>query len=226
MASESRLLVDVPISLSFVKNYVTAIIGEGRQKQKFIEGLILQMMAFHSYEDLKIVLFTNQKNVSKWEYLKVLPHCWNNDKSLRFFATNIDDMKELSLYLEKEFQRINKRDDEIGIRTDDKDYDSYSPYYMIITDDYKMVRDLEIIKDAAAQERNCGFSLVIISPRLTNLPNECKTFISIGDQKSGIFENELVSNKQKEFVADYDSNLDMNLYLPKKKKISLMLLVS
>ena len=212
VASESRLLVDVPISLSFVKNYVTAIIGEGRQKQKFIEGLILQMMAFHSYEDLKIVLFTNQKNASKWEYLKVLPHCWNNDKSLRFFATNIDDMKELSLYLEKEFQRRNKRDDEIGIRTDDKDYDDYSPYYMIITDDYKMVRDLEIIKDVAAQETNCGFSLAIISPRLTNLPNECKTFISIGDQKSGIFENELVSNKQKEFVADYDNNLDMNLY--------------
>lgn len=219
VASESRLLVDVPISLSFIKNYICAIIGEGHQKQKFIEGLILQMIAFHSYEDLKIVLFTNQKNVSKWEYLKVLPHCWNNDKSLRFFATNNDDMKELSLYLEKEFQRRCKQENEISIRIEDKDYADYSPYYMIITDDYKMVRDLEIIKDVAAQETNYGFSLAIISPRLTNLPNECKTFISIGDQKSGIFENELVSNKQKEFVADYDNNLDMNLYCQKLANI-------
>ena len=72
VASESRLLVDVPISLSFIKNYVTAIIGEGKQKQKFIEGLILQMVAFHSYEDLKIVLFTNQKNSTMWDYLKIL----------------------------------------------------------------------------------------------------------------------------------------------------------
>ena len=45
--------------------------------------------------------------------------------------------------------------------------------------------------------------------RLINIPNECKTFISIGDKKSGVFENELVSNKQKEFLADFDPTLNM-----------------
>lgn len=206
VASESRMLVDVPISLSFVKNYITAIIGEGRQKQSFIEGLLLQMMAFHSYQDLKIVVLTNDKNDSKWDYLKVLPHCFNNDKSIRFYATNIDDMKEISLYLEKEFRHRA----EIGeANRSDISYLSYEPYYVILTDDYKMVRDLDIIKDVAAQEVNLGFSLIIVSPRITNLPNECSTFISIGDQKSGVFENELVSNKQKEFVADVLPNLNI-----------------
>ena len=219
VASESRMLVNVPISLSFIRNYVTAIIGEGSQKQKFIEGLILQMIAFHSYEDLKIVLFTNQKNSNLWDYLKVLPHCWNNDKSVRYYATNIDEMKELSLHLEKEFQHRCRHIDQTIIRTEEKDYLNFSPYYIIITDDYKMVRDLEIIKDVASQEINYGFSLAIISPRLTNLPNECRTFISIGDQKSGVFENELVSNKQKEFIADYDENLDMHKYCQKLANI-------
>ena len=209
IASESRTLENVPISLSFVKNNLSAIIGEGKQKQKFIEGLILQMIAFHSYEDLKIVLFTNEANASKWNYLKVLPHCWNNDKTIRYFATNQDEMKELSLYLEKELQHRKFNDDNT---VSDRDYSMYIPYYMIITDDYKSVRDLEIIKDVCEQEINVGFSLSIISPRLTNLPNECKTFISIGDQKSGVFENELVSNKQKEFIADVNPNLDLFKY--------------
>ncbi len=216
VASESRMLIDVPISLSFVKNYVSAIIGEGKQKQKFIEGLILQMIAFHSYEDLKIVLFTNQANASRWEYLKILPHCWSNDKSIRYFSTNLDEMKELSLHLEQQFQhRVRPNDN----GRDDRNYTSFSPYYIIITDDYKMVRDLEIIKDVESQEVNHGFSLTIISPRLTNLPNECSTFISIGDQKSGVFENELVSNKQKEFTADFDINLDMHKYCKKLANI-------
>ncbi len=83
------------------------------------------------------------------------------------------------------------------------------PYYFIITDDYKSIRELEIIKDVCNLETNLGYSLCIISPRLTNLPNKCKTFISIGDKKSGVFENELVSNKQKEFIADVNHNLDM-----------------
>ena len=216
VASESRMLNDVPISLSFVKNYVSAIIGEGSQKQKFIEGLILQMITFHSYEDLKIVLFTNENNASKWEYLKVLPHCWSNDKTVRYFATNIDEMKELSLHLEQQFQHRFRPEE--GAK-EGRTYVDYEPYYIIITDDYKAVRDLEIIKDVESQEVNYGFSLTIVSPRLTNLPNECKTFISIGDQKSGVFENELVSNKQKEFIADYDDTLDMNAYCKKLANI-------
>ena len=207
VASESRVLTDVPISLSFVRNYISAIIGEGRGKQKFIEGLILQMIAFHSYEDLKIVLFTNENNESLWNYLKVLPHCFSNDKSTRFFATNQDERKELSLYLEKELQ--NRKAPDNNMNNTELSYYNFSPYYFIITDDYKSIRDLEIIKDVCSLETNLGFSFCIVSPRLTNLPNRCKTFISIGDKKSGVFENELVSNKQKEFIADINPNLDM-----------------
>ena len=72
-----------------------------------------------------------------------------------------------------------------------------------------MVRDIELVKDVCGLEINIGFSIIVISPRLVNIPNECKTFISIGDKKSGVFENELVSNKQKEFVADFDQTLNI-----------------
>ena len=61
-----------------------------KQKKSFVDGLILQIMTFHSYEDVKIVLFTNEKNAPYWEALKVAPHTWSNDKSARFFATNLE----------------------------------------------------------------------------------------------------------------------------------------
>ena len=209
LGSESRILENVPISTSLVERNVCAIIGTGNNKQPFIEGLILQMLTYHSYEDLKIILLTNKKNESKWDYLKVLPHCWSNDKTIRFFATNIDEAKEISLYLEQEIQRRKYKDENGNTGTNDTNYIKNKPYYVIITDDYKSVRDIELVKDVAEMDVNIGFSLLTISPRLINVPNECNTFISIGDKKSGIFENELVSNKQKEFVADYDPNLNM-----------------
>lgn len=209
LGAESHTLESVPISLSFVRNRVTAIIGMAAIKQSFIEGLILQMMAYHSYEDLKIVLLTNEKNESTWDYLKVLPHCWSNDKQTRYFATNLDEAKEISLVLEQEIQARKYKDNNGKRELNNLDYTKYKPYYMIITDDYKMVRDIELVKDVCGLELNIGFSLIVISPRLVNIPNECKTFISIGDKKSGVFENELVSNKQKEFVADYDQGLNI-----------------
>ena len=209
LGAESRLLENVPISTSFVEKNITAIIGTAENKQQFIEGLILQMIAYHSYEDLKIVLMTNEKNSSKWEYLKICPHCWSNDRSIRYFANTLDEAKEISLALEQELQARKYKDVNGTRELNSADYKKYKPYYVIITDDYKTVRDLEILKDVSDMQVNVGFSLIVISPRLVNLPNECKTFISIGDKKSGIFENELVSNKQKEFDADFDLNLNM-----------------
>ena len=205
----SKILENVPVSLNFVEKNISAIIGAGENKKAFIDGLILQILAYHSYEDLKIVVLTNSQNESRWDYLKVTPHNWSDNKENRYFATNIDEAKEISLVLEKEMQQRRYRDDNGKMETSSVDYHRYKPYYLIITDDYKMVRDLELIKDVCEMPINYGFSLIVISPRLVNIPNECKTFISIGDKKSGVFENELVSNKQKEFDADFDLNINM-----------------
>ena len=210
LGKESKELENVPINLSFIKNNISAIIGDGKQKNYFIDGLMLQLMTFHSYDDLKIVLFTNEKNISRWNYLKTAPHCWNNSKTTRYFSTNNDEAKELSLNLEQIFQaRKNNNTSEIITSSSQKDYKNFNPYYFIIIDDFKSVRELEIIKDICNEKTNIGFSIIIINNRLTNLPNECHTFISIGDKKSGVFENELVSNKQKEFTADYNPNIDI-----------------
>ncbi len=209
LGAESRMLENVPISLSFVVKNIVAIIGTAVNKQNFIDGLVLQMLTYHSYEDLKIVVLTNEKNAIHWNYLKVAPHSWSNDKTTRYFATSLDEAKEISLVLEQEMQARKYKEVNGKMEINDTNYHHYKPYYVIFTDDYKMVRDIELVKDVCEMPVNFGFSLVVVSPRLVNIPNECKTFISIGDKKSGVFENELVSNKQKEFLADFDPTLNM-----------------
>ncbi len=209
VGASSRVLENVPVSLNFVQKNITAIIGTGANKKQFLEGLILQMLTYHSYEDLKIVVLTNEQNASNWEYIKIAPHNWSNNKKHRYFATNLDEAKEISLELEKEMQARKYRDNNGKMELSGADYHHYKPYYVILTDDYKSVRDIELVKDVSEMQINYGFSLIVVSPRLVNIPNECKTFISIGDKKSGVFENELVSNKQKEFVADFDPTLNI-----------------
>ena len=209
IGATSRTLENVPISLNFIQKNIVAIIGSAENKNEFVDGLILQMLTYHSYEDLKIVILTNEQNETRWEYMKVAPHNWSNNKSVRYFATNLDEAKTISLELEKEMQNRKYRDNNGKMELSNVDYHKYRPYYVIITDDYKSVRDIELVKDVAEMPMNFGFSLIVISQRLVNIPNECKTFISIGDKKSGIFESELVSNKQKEFVADFDPTLNI-----------------
>ena len=209
LGATSRILENVPISLNFVEKNIVAIIGTATNKKQVIEGLILQILAYHSYEDLKVVVLTNEQNEKDWEYLKIAPHCWDNKKETRYFASSLDEAKAISLELEKEIQTRKYKDSNGKMEVNTVDYHKYKPYYVVITDDYKAIRDLELVKDIEDMPVNYGFSLIVISPRLVNIPNECKTFISIGDKKSGVFENELVSNKQKEFEADFDPTLNM-----------------
>ncbi len=209
LSSESRMLENVPISLSFTKNNISAIIGDSSIKDDFIKGLLLQVFAYHSYEDLKIVILTNKTNYEKWEVYKDCPHIWSDDKSIRYFSSTIDETKQISLYLEQELNARKYKQDTEKMELSTDDYTHHTPYYLVITDNYKEIRDIDIIRDICETPINYGFSLVVINKRLVNLPNACKTFISIGDQQSGVFENELVSNKQKEFVADYSKVVNM-----------------
>ena len=62
------------------------------------------MLAYHSYADLKIVVLTNTAKKNNWDYMKIAPHSWSDNKQMRFYAENLDEAKEISLYLEKELQ--------------------------------------------------------------------------------------------------------------------------
>ncbi len=207
LVNESKDLVNVPITVSFVEKYISALVGETPVIEKISYGIILQLITYFSYDDLKLVFFTNENKAHFWEFAKDLPHCFNEDKTVRYFAKTIDDMKQVSSALEGEFQRRAYTEDN-AFR--EQNYRTYKPYYFIITDDFKSARDIEIIKNVLEQKTNYGFSLLILNDKLTNLPNECMNFICIGHNNRGtIFEDELVTNKQKKFIADYDENLDL-----------------
>ena len=89
------------------------------------------------------------------------------------------------------------------------DYKSFSPYFLIIIDDYQQVRNVEIVKNVLNQQINIGFSVIINQERLLGLPNECSTFINIDQNESGIFENELSKDKQQIFKSDFIGNINI-----------------
>lgn len=195
IVKENQTLKDVPITFSLTNKYITSIIGKNNLNYEFFKGLLLQMITFHSYEFLKIVVLTNKENEQKWQYLHNMPYLFDNNHQLRFFATDIDETKEISLYLENIFQNRKNQNN--------FDYKNSSEYYVIITDNYHSYRDVEIIRDILNQGINYGFSLIIFSDRLQNLPSECHNFISVEKEKSGIFESEIAIGNQKEFATEY-----------------------
>ena len=195
-----------PITESFIEKNITAIIGHYEHIKTYVDTLILQMIALHSYHDLKIVIMTNEGRAKYWEYMKLMPHNFNRDKSLRFFSTNFDESKEVSSYL----QKILKSRQETKINSNEDVYKLFDTYYIIITDDYKTVKDNLIIEEILNAEQNLGFSLLILNSSLANLPTQCKSFISINDLKNGgVFENELNKETQRTFQIELVNQMNL-----------------
>lgn len=219
MLEKTKYIADVPQCISLVEKDTTAILGSPVVSQKFLNSVLLQLMTFHSFLDLKIVIFTNKRNSLNWEYCDILPHCWNDQRNFRYIATNENEMKEISAVLMKEFnsrKEILKLDEtktseEAKDKNKDKfDYMDFPPYYLIIIDDLATARNTEIIKSILSTKQKMGFSLLIKNDRISNLPSKCSTFINVEEQGlSGLFENELTVERQKQFIADINNSVSM-----------------
>lgn len=212
-------LSDVPINISLIEKNISAFVCDDRIRNNYLDNIILQLITLHSGADLKIVIFTNENNVGRWEYTKYLPHCFSEDKSMRYFASNMEQIKEVSNALEeiyKERKQLikspgNNNDPEAADKIKaEKGYKNFSTYFLIICDEYKNNLNIPIINRVLEEtEKNYGFSFSIFTNTLKNLPARCNTFIQVGQKEGCILERNISSKNQKVFKVEYEKNLDM-----------------
>ena len=208
MVNETKILHNVPISYSFFKKKVTAIMGNSYMTTPFVDNILLQLMTFHSFDELKIVIFTDEDNKSRWNMYKKLPHMFSDDKSIRFFTSNFEDSKDLSNYLEQEFiKRISGNNEDIVENENEKE--TYTPYYLILTDNYPKIRKLGICDKILNIKDDIGFGLVIIDDKLSHLPSKCVNFITLDSSFCGILRTDIDDYYQQTFIHEIDENIDM-----------------
>ena len=221
LVCENLLKIEnAPIAYTFTNQIINAIVGEPELLKSFLDMLFLQILTFHSYTDLKIVVYT--KEPTKWEYLKTAPHCWNNQKTLRYFSTNVEDLSTISSDLEKIFDARVKNDDEVRLedngenQADREGYKGYRPYYLFFIDDMSSIRNISLINKILHYKKNLGFSIIITSDNMSNLPSETKNFINITNDESVIMTSEMNSGDIT-FKADFNTNNAINLNVPVQK---------
>ena len=200
LVKKYKYIENVPIGYSLYENVITDVMGDYTKDIYFINNIFVQLLSFYSYEDLKIVVFTNEQNSKYWDYLKYLNHTFASDKSIRFYAVEKKKKKTLSQYFdmvvaERTAQGSNKK--------------NITPYYLIFTDDYDSIRKFSFIETITESEENLGFSLLILENKMSNLPSKCNNFISIGERTSGVLQNAYERQQQLTFYTELKQNVNM-----------------
>ncbi len=194
-----RNMENVPIVIDLKQRLCSSLIGKFERTSNIINNILLQLITSQSYDILKIVVFTDVKRANFWNKYKNLPYLWNNEKTLRFFATNQDEIMRISSYLTEIY---NNRVEFLGGDISKSDIKAFKPYYLIITDTIESLENVGIISTVLNNKSNLGFSIFINTDNIDSLPNECSLFVNIDEGNCAIYEQELVANKQLSFVPD------------------------
>lgn len=203
LGNEPKLLENVPVVLSLFEKYISGIIGDSQVIGEYVRRLLIQILAFHSYDTLKIIVLTDEENEYQWKFLKDCPHCFTDDKNLRFFATNNDEYKEVCYYLNRVF---NSTKETTGSGTLNRD--NMNKTYLIITDCFKNVRDFDVIKNILNEKDNLGFSLMVLDNKIINLPDQCQIFVQIYNNNLGELTNNENILETVKFNIDLTSDID------------------
>ncbi|MFI3261175.1 MAG: type VII secretion protein EssC [bacterium] len=184
---------NVPIMYSLRDSKLTAIISEASTKDNFINQIISQLTTTHSPLDLKILVYTNSENEYKWNYLKTVPHIFNDQKNLRFFVDNDEHANDVYNNFVEDIKKENSNKDfpKFTKKQEIKD----GPYYLIFVDDYHKYKNDPLLNYVikSKNKENSIFSIVIIDETMKNVPADCNNFIELGED-SGILLNSLINS--------------------------------
>lgn len=194
LCEKPKALHNIPITYSLFDNHISGIIGERKQVVNFAKGLIIQLAALYSYDEVKFVFLYDCKENDDFEFVKWLPHVWNDDNKFRFVATNANEAKEMSAFLENVIAA--------RLEINESDMDDVSPYYVIFSMSKPLALHAEMIKKILAKKENIHMSIITLYDELKSLPKECTMVVELTGESGRLFDKDDITGQSIEFVPD------------------------
>ncbi len=193
LSKSPRVLKDVPITYSLIENWVSGVVGECQENvYDFIRSLVIRIASDYSYDEVKVMVIADEEDESNWNYIKWIPHIWDNSGNVRFFASNENDANELFSLIDKLIEAYENEDDKKEL----------SQYYIIFNASKKLTKKSETIKKLYENGGEYGFSVINITDELRNLPKECSQIIEIAGDNSKVYDKRDISGQCQMFKVD------------------------
>ncbi len=179
LVERNYYLDNVPIMTSIIENYVCGVIGKREQTLDFIQKQIMQLTILHSYDEVKTIFLLEADELKKLSFIKYLPHAWNDQRNIRFIATNNQEVYQISEYLKEEIESdlLSPKPREIQEILRER------PYYVVFALSKKLFDSMEVLKEAMKNEKTCGVSIITV---FDELPKECFQLVELNKDNCNI----------------------------------------
>ena len=193
LGESEKPLHNIPITYSLFEHPVSGVIGPPDAVAQFAKGLILQLAALYSYDEVKFIFLYDSAD-SQFKFTKWLPHVWSDDRKFRFLATTPEEVKEVSAYFEKIL--------EVREAATKEDQDRIFPYYIIFSLSKTLALRAELLKKVLISKANLHISIVAFYQELQDLPKECSIVTELDGINGHLFHQNDITGQSIHFTAD------------------------
>ncbi len=191
LAEHTVLLEKVPVTLSLKMDFITGVLGTHQNTRKLLAHMAMQLVLTHSYDEVKLVLLLDAEDVPVFHQMRYLPHNWDNDYNIRFFASSQSDALLISEYLSRELESVRDKDRK-------KQAEGKMPAYVVFALSKKLFECVEVFQELLVEKEYGGVSVVAA---FDGIPKECSKII---DMREGARLSDLIRPEvpEQEFTLD------------------------
>lgn len=213
LAEQPVMLENAPIMLSLKEDYVVGIPGPSWRTVALIRNLVMQLVLTHSYDEVKLVLMMEPECAATFDFVRYLPHNWDDDQSIRFFVTSRSEASQISEFLSRETEpAMEGSNKQAWLRK--------NPAYVIIALSKDLFDCVEILKDIMFQEEYSGVSILAA---FDGVPKECSKIINLTEGAKLIDLKEMESSDQEFNLDACNSQAQIQESMRELMRVKLML---
>ena len=173
LVDRPHLVKQVPVTIPLKGAGIVGVIGDRGEVISFVKALLIELTALHNFEDLKIIFIYNEKERSEWEFVKWIPHLWNEERTLRCVANDPDEVKIISDYISA-----------VRIQGESRAIPQNRPYYLIFAADKRLAERAQAVKELYKNPDSTNMTLLALYDERQYLPNACSYVIDLQNDNS------------------------------------------
>lgn len=191
---EERFLMNVPVGVSLLEIRVLGIVGDKGGVHNLLNNVLMQIMLLHSYDEVKLICIYEKKDEKYMSFVRYAQHIWDNEGKRRFLALTEDNLRELSIDMNK---IITERR---GAVTDKQE--EVLPHYIIVSASKALSNKCAFLTDVLQSESLAGFSVICAYDEMKSLPKECGVVARVNGNQGLMYHSASNSNGNVNFAQD------------------------
>ena len=198
----NQILEGAPILCDLYHDLSVGIIGDRKKTISVARNMIVQLATTHSYKDVKLVTLFSKEEAAEWEFVKWLPHSFNDSREFRYVANTMFSASTLDKTVDEELKERKASDEnEFG-----KEKKQKTPFYLFVVTNPDMIEKSEIENYLDSNREGFGIGVIYVYNRIDDLPKSCNIIVDIQKDCNEVFHKSNIGFKQKFEIDKFTAN--------------------